>query len=542
MRKSSIRPYAGSIAKGVLAVCLTAAMAVPAVSVSKADMEKTSGGMEPAFSRQTQELEKEAERIEKRAIAKYDFESDNGIANMNSSSTSSEVKEVTGCSSVLVLGSVKKSVNVLGVELVNPYAGKKEYVETLTDALRNNGVTYNGKWGEGMKTDSQTGALILDTEVMPLEGKTYPYPKWEKGFTVSVWARVPEGAKADTPLFSFCRRLPMLDKCGGLGVTLGGTTIFTEGYGGEEAGRNTYNFAHNFDGLDPHALAGKWVQVTITIENDGLGVYFNGKKATGKKQEGSSTQVKWFNKGFGYPGYADPTTPEFYKNYRDLLKNFSEEEKQNGDFSDFSKYYFLNSDKQTIIEVLTDENTQLFAGGDEGRTIFKLMKYTDDSAGVMLDDMLFFDEVLTGEEVAALYDQSDKRSDDLTGENPVRSPEPSEEPKDSEEPSEEPTDSETPSEEPKESEEPAVSPSASEKPSQEPSVSPAPSPQPVKRGDLDGDGGISLKDAQIALRAALHLVTLDEKQKAAADVDGVEGIGLKDAQTILRAALHLITL
>lgn len=50
-----------------------------------------------------------------------------------------------------------------------------------------------------------------------------------------------------------------------------------------------------------------------------------------------------------------------------------------------------------------------------------------------------------------------------------------------------------------------------------------------------------MKDAQMALRASLHLDTLTDAQKEAADVDEDGEVKLKDAQQILRYALHLIT-
>lgn len=68
-------------------------------------------------------------------------------------------------------------------------------------------------------------------------------------------------------------------------------------------------------------------------------------------------------------------------------------------------------------------------------------------------------------------------------------------------------------------------------------------PEPTgKKGDVDGNGTIQLKDAQLALRAALHLTQLTDDEKLRADVDGTTGVTLKDAQMILRAALHLTTL
>lgn len=60
-----------------------------------------------------------------------------------------------------------------------------------------------------------------------------------------------------------------------------------------------------------------------------------------------------------------------------------------------------------------------------------------------------------------------------------------------------------------------------------------------KRGDVDGDGNITLLDAQLALKAALKLAALTGTKEAAADVDGDGRITLKDAQIILKVALKL---
>ena len=59
-------------------------------------------------------------------------------------------------------------------------------------------------------------------------------------------------------------------------------------------------------------------------------------------------------------------------------------------------------------------------------------------------------------------------------------------------------------------------------------------------GDLDGDGKITLKDAQTTLKAALNLLGLDNGQKQAADVNEDGKVDLKDAQLILKRSLNLI--
>lgn len=58
----------------------------------------------------------------------------------------------------------------------------------------------------------------------------------------------------------------------------------------------------------------------------------------------------------------------------------------------------------------------------------------------------------------------------------------------------------------------------------------------VRKGDVDGDGDVDVSDARTALRAAVGLEKLDEKQKKAADVDGDGKVTVSDAREILRTA------
>lgn len=74
----------------------------------------------------------------------------------------------------------------------------------------------------------------------------------------------------------------------------------------------------------------------------------------------------------------------------------------------------------------------------------------------------------------------------------------------------------------------------------EPVNSESPAPSGVKKGDTNLDGQVELKDAQLALKAALDLIVLDTKQTEAADVDGNGKVDLTDAQMILKVALDLI--
>lgn len=64
----------------------------------------------------------------------------------------------------------------------------------------------------------------------------------------------------------------------------------------------------------------------------------------------------------------------------------------------------------------------------------------------------------------------------------------------------------------------------------------------LKKGDIDGDGIISLQDAQLALRAAVLLQELDEEEYWCADLFHENEVTLENARCILRAALHLDSL
>lgn len=87
---------------------------------------------------------------------------------------------------------------------------------------------------------------------------------------------------------------------------------------------------------------------------------------------------------------------------------------------------------------------------------------------------------------------------------------------------------------PTQSKEPGVDPQQSSRPreSGEPVV--------IVLGDVDGDGYVTLLDAQTILKAALRLKNLSFWQTIAANVDGKSGITLLDAQQTLKIALKLI--
>lgn len=86
-------------------------------------------------------------------------------------------------------------------------------------------------------------------------------------------------------------------------------------------------------------------------------------------------------------------------------------------------------------------------------------------------------------------------------------------------------------------------PVTSQPPAPTQSQNPAPS-QPASgrmKGDADGNSSVELKDAQIILKAALDLTSIDDEEIInACDMDGNGKLELTDAQTILKMALDLI--
>ena len=58
-------------------------------------------------------------------------------------------------------------------------------------------------------------------------------------------------------------------------------------------------------------------------------------------------------------------------------------------------------------------------------------------------------------------------------------------------------------------------------------------------GDVNLDGKVNLKDAQLALKGALCIIKLDDMQFKAADVNKDNKVNLKDAQKILKGALMI---
>lgn len=332
---------------------------------------------------------------------------DKGIMSGNILNNGAEIYNYKG-NDVLRLGSVD-SQNKCGVEIRNGFAGHYELRQTLTQALENTGITYNGTQEDMDQND----------QIQYIEGRTYPYPTYTNGLTMNFWVRMPKLVRENSVLFAFTR-IDENSGNGGLYMTAGGTLRFWEGDVEQEIVRN--NFCTMFSYIDmPVAMSGEWVNVSVVIENDWVSVYINGELKYNYMEDEYGygfTKSRNFNKGFGTRGEHEAIieyrgVEEAYKNYRDLLVGFSDEEKAAGDFSDYSKYTFLNSDGELLVDFITDENTKLYVGGDDGSSIWAMAEYNNNSKNILYDDFKFYNFAADDEKALEIYNSASAHEDNF---------------------------------------------------------------------------------------------------------------------------------
>lgn len=236
-----------------------------------------------------------------------------------------------------------------------------------------------------------------------------------------------------------------------------------------------------------------WHQVTVTFQNDKIGFNVDGTEISVPEEygilggvdlkSGAFSSFRKVNKGRGLRGttfyYSEGSDPNDLRNE--------------------------SANAQLLLEWLTNEHTKFYIGGTG--SCAGQYNLASESNPFYMDDINFYGELLSTEQVQALYQ---KERAVWNGE---------------------------------------VQPSA--EPSVEPSTEPSPAPsEPVTAeavlGDVDGDGAISLKDAQITLKMALkieldasdmNILEADRRRTADVNSDGI--IDLADAQKILKAALKL---
>ncbi len=233
---------------------------------------------------------------------------------------------------------------VTGVQLENPFAGKTELNETIEEALSgqaifpyfaSNGGTvtvdpalgagcnavgaevrrgnfYDVWYGDtnlaGVEMDPPTGNIDPATpvdKIMTLEQleevygdqkTTYQRPDWNKGVSVSFWAKPVE--VDDSPLLTFYRVNNVL-----LTISVRGDVTYMSLDGKTWQGGAVVSNAvpyNTFTALgDPsYVTANEWNYYTITIANDWIQVYVNGKEMVYTEANLNRQAGKFFNSGY----------------------------------------------------------------------------------------------------------------------------------------------------------------------------------------------------------------------------------------------------
>lgn len=298
----------------------------------------------------------------------------------------------------------------------------------------------------------------------------------------------------------------------------------------------------------PEALinkAGEWHYVTRVIKNDSISTYVDGvlkdkEIYAGWSEAGTVVVGKGFNVGYGYYTTSAETDDPIWVlggGSTPILENddsISIAPTLNGyELGDGKIGYNGNTNGMTIMEMLIDEGTTLSFGGQSLGMGDAFGYVTGTQTGTAIDNVAFYAEPLTNDQVAALYQKA--LQGDIEGPATVN-PEPS------------PSAPVDPSQ-------PAVSPSVvptgapsdvpTEVPSDEPTVTPSdvPTGVAVKLGDVDENGKVEIKDAQLTLKIALKIYTVEPNfpkfRLEVVDVNKDSKITLADAQAILKEALKI---
>ena len=315
----------------------------------------------------------------------------------------------------------------MGVQIKNGFAGHYELTQTLAEALKNGNTPFAGNLLAATSFNANGTPRWTLTDMSHIT--SYPKAVYTNGLTLSAWAKMPEDAtEADgkAPILTFSRSTAAA-KAGALMVTADGTIAFMAGQSNNNYKRNSV--AYLTEGTDLIAEAGEWVYITLTIENNQIKLYYNGVEATSTPVKNYyGTNGKMFNKGFSFVGNDDPyTNGDRSQNYRDLFKNYTDEEVRAaitaGTTDLYDKMEFLNSAQELLVDWLVDEDTLFFVGGTDASTKVAWTTndwrqdaagawydagawdsvHTDALAGLQVDDIKFDGYCMTAEDVAAAY-------------------------------------------------------------------------------------------------------------------------------------------
>ncbi len=197
-----------------------------------------------------------------------------------------------------------------GVEMNNPMAGNTALQETIIDALAGQTVVKSSSTDPDILAASAAGAYneaTFDGKDFgdSYNGVKYQKPKWNKGASFSFWYK-PADLEDTSPILYMCGDL---NKGGAFALMADGSVLFASLMARDwTAGKIGSNACFNcFDAIGDKSMVteGAWNYYTVTLANDWIQVYINGKEMkytwanlAGKKLSSSKFNLQFFNAGF----------------------------------------------------------------------------------------------------------------------------------------------------------------------------------------------------------------------------------------------------
>ena len=197
----------------------------------------------------------------------------------------------------------ENTTNKKGIAFKNPFAGKKELVESFSKAFE--GQTFE-------LTDSQK--IKYDPEA------TYPIPVWNTGVSLSFWAKYDwdsEYISDDEPILVIHRSKRDSNDFA-LSLCLNGTVRYEEGEDATNSFRGNGSVCGNCN---------EWNYYTITIKNDWITVYVNGQECAYQSVALTKGSIGLFNGGYmtKYNVVSEITeeqlTNDIRRYYRSIVSN-----------------------------------------------------------------------------------------------------------------------------------------------------------------------------------------------------------------------------
>lgn len=326
-------------------------------------------------------------------------------------------------------GETVDDVEMKGVQMVNPFAGRDDLVEAVEDvvrtettdgrknvwdctgaALTGDAVGEHSDWDpriwKGEEVNSQTGERF-PTKFAPDEIE-YTRPEWNNGVSVSFWVKTESKYNGD-PILVFENDQYILS------VRLNGTVRFLDN--NSKKGENQLELQST--NIDPWGTFGEWTHYTITIANDWIQVYINGQENVYTKPILTRKKISLFNDGFltrynptgdlteadlvnnprGYWTVLDDGKAPWYYDSEDNIWRFHD------NFGVFhnQRYRGAASGNSLLIDLITHLESRMWIGGaatsiEPNNTARKFSKNTN------VADIKAYDVELTAEQVAACYE------------------------------------------------------------------------------------------------------------------------------------------